>query len=69
MNERKYRHYVAWFNVNIKQINSIPDVGNAEEKPHDFRIQAPAHPEPLPSGNMSIVERLKMTAHRRALVA
>lgn len=67
MNEGKYHHYIAWFNVNIKQVN-VEDVQVCEipETKHDFRIKVPDEPAPPSTCNLSIVDRLKLTAARRA---
>lgn len=56
MNERKYNHYIAWFNVNIKQLNVCEPIPAG----HDYRISAP-----LDEVQPSVVDRLKLTAHRR----
>ena len=63
MTERKFNHYIAWFNVNIKQVNSQPPSPPPQVEP-DYRISAPiiAQPEEPDSG---ILQRLKQTAHRR----
>lgn len=48
MNERKYRDYMAWFNVNIKQANTFDDLvdGTPPEEPcPGSPIKAPAMPQ------------------------
>ena len=62
MNERKFNHYLAWFNVNIKQANTLSAEDVSQEPPHDYRIKATIQ-EP-PTSN-SAIDRLKLTAHRR----
>ena len=61
MNERKYNHYIAWFNVNIKCLNVCEPAPAA----HDYRISAPLDEVQQPS----VVSRLKLTAHRRSAAA
>lgn len=66
MDEKKYRHYIAWFNVNIKQANSSLDDlvdGTPPEEAPDFRIHVPLEPVELASN--SVLDRLKQTAYRR----
>jgi hypothetical protein len=62
----KFKHYLAWFNINIKQINQQqPQPSPIHD--HDFRINVPVAPEPPVT--MSVLDRLKMTAHRRTTAA
>ena len=53
MDERKYRHYIAWFNVNIKQLNTLeelvtatPEQASPPQQQPDYRIRVPVEPPP-----------------------
>ena len=61
----KFKHYLAWFNINIKQVNKQQSSPIKEDIEHDFRINVPVAPQPEQAVNVSILDRLKMTAHRR----